>query len=61
MNRDSPENPAVRDDMVFFETLNDGGSITLFGSLSYNTYENPVSRITDNVVRAFVSDDWPAR
>ena len=61
-----PENPAVRGDMVFFETPNDGavfavGSITWFGSLSYNTYENPVSRITDNVVRAFVSDDWPAR
>ena len=61
-----PENPAVRGDMVFFETPNDGavfavGSITWFGSLSYNTYENPVSRITDNVVRAFVSDDWPVR
>ena len=40
--------------MVFFETPNDGavfavGSITWFGSLSYNTYDNPVSRITDNV------------
>jgi N,N-dimethylformamidase len=60
-----PENPAVRPDLVFFETTNDGavfavGSITRFGSLSYNMYENPVSRITDNVARAFVSDDWPA-
>jgi hypothetical protein len=61
-----PENPAVRGDMVFFETPNDGavfavGSITWFGSLSYNMDENPMSRITDNVVRAFVSDDWPER
>jgi N,N-dimethylformamidase len=56
----------VRGDMVFFETPNDGavfavGSITWFGSLSYNMDENPMSRITDNVVRAFVSDDWPER
>ncbi len=61
-----PDNPAVRGDMVFFETPNDGavfavGSITWFGSLSHNGYENPVSRITDNVVRAFASDTWPAR
>jgi N,N-dimethylformamidase len=61
-----PENPAVRGDMVFFETPNAGavfaaGSITWMGSLSHNNYDNPVSRITDNVVRAFASDDWPAR
>jgi N,N-dimethylformamidase len=61
-----PENPAVRADMVFFETPNDGavfaaGSITWFGSLSHNNYDNPVSRITDNVVRAFASDRWPER
>jgi N,N-dimethylformamidase len=61
-----PGNPAVRGDMVFFETPNDGavfaaGSITWMGSLSHNTYDNPVSRITDNVVRAFASDQWPAR
>jgi N,N-dimethylformamidase len=61
-----PDNPAVRGDMVFFETPNAGavfaaGSITWMGSLSHNNYDNPVSRITDNVVRAFASDDWPAR
>jgi N,N-dimethylformamidase len=61
-----PENPAVRGDMVFFETPNDGavfavGSITWFGSLSHNDYDNPVSRITDNVVRAFASEHWPER
>ena len=56
----------MRGDMVFFETPNAGavfaaGSITWMGSLSHNNYDNPVSRITDNVVRAFASDDWPAR
>ena len=61
-----PDNPAVRGDMVFFETPNDGavfavGSITWFGSLSHNGYDNPVSRITDNVVRAFAADTWPER
>jgi N,N-dimethylformamidase len=61
-----PDNPAVRGDMVFFETPNDGavfaaGSITWFGSLSHHDYDNPVSRITDNVLRAFASDDWPHR
>jgi N,N-dimethylformamidase len=55
------DNPAVRGDMVYFETPNDGavfavGSITWFGSLSHNGYDNPVSRITDNVVRRFVGD-----
>jgi N,N-dimethylformamidase len=60
-----PDNPAVRGDMVFFETPHDGavfavGSITWFGSLSSNNYDNPVSRITDNVVRTFSSDRWPA-
>ncbi|MGH2615476.1 MAG: N,N-dimethylformamidase beta subunit family domain-containing protein [Thermomicrobiales bacterium] len=61
-----PENPAVRGDMVFFETPNDGavfavGSITWSGSLSHDDYQNPVSRITDNVLRAFASDRWPER
>jgi N,N-dimethylformamidase len=59
-----PDNPAVRGDMVFFETPHDGavfaaGSITWFGCLSHNDYDNPVSRITDNVLRAFSSDEWP--
>jgi N,N-dimethylformamidase len=59
-----PDNPAVRGDMLFFETPNGGavfaaGSITWFGCLSHNGYDNPVSRITDNVLRAFASDDWP--
>jgi hypothetical protein len=58
-----PDNPAVRGDMVFFETPNDGavfavGSITWFGCLSHNAYRNPVSRITDNVLRAFASEQW---
>ncbi len=52
------DNPNLRADMVFFETPNDGGvfsvgSINWFGSLSYNNYDNNVSRITDNVLREF--------
>ena len=52
--------------MVFFETPSGGavfsvGSITWFGSLSHNDYDNPVSRITDNVLRAFASEQWPHR
>jgi N,N-dimethylformamidase len=50
----------VRGDMVFFETPNDGavfsvGSIAWCSALSYNEYDNNVSRITENVVRAFTA------
>ena len=60
------ESPAVRGDMVFFETPNNGavfsvGSITWFGSLSASNYDNPVSRITGNVLRAVSSETWPER
>ena len=51
-------NPLVRADMVYFENLNGGavfsvGSISWFGSLSHNNYDNNVSKITDNVLRKF--------
>jgi len=51
----------VRADMVFFETLNGGavfstGSIAWTASLSWNGYHNTVSRITENVLRRFLSD-----
>ncbi len=54
-------NPEVRSDLVFFETPQDGavfsaGSIAWCGCLSYNGYDNNVSRITENVVRAFSGD-----
>jgi N,N-dimethylformamidase len=47
---------------VYFPTANNGGvfstgSIAWCGSLSHNGYENNVSRITENVVRRFASDD----
>lgn len=50
----------VRADMVYFETPNNGavfsvGSICWCGSLSHNTYDNNVSRITANVLTKFVS------
>lgn len=49
---------AIRADMVFFETDGGGavfsvGSIAWSGSLSYNDYDNSVSRVTANVLRRF--------
>ena len=49
-----------RADMVFFETANGGavfsvGSINWFGALPYHDYDNNVSRITENVLRRFLS------
>lgn len=51
--------PLVRADMVFFEMPNGGavfapGSISWCGSLSHSSYENNVSRITENVLRRFL-------
>jgi N,N-dimethylformamidase len=52
-------NPAVRSDLVFFEHPGGGavfsvGSISWSGSLSHQSYDGPVSRITGNVLRRFV-------
>jgi N,N-dimethylformamidase len=54
------DRPNVRADIVYFETPNDGtvfsaGAITWFGGLSHNNYTNNVSRITENVLRRFMS------
>ncbi len=54
-------NDLVRADMVFFEYPNDGavfstGSIAWSAGLSYNNYDNNVSRVTANVLRRFASD-----
>ena len=48
----------IRADMVYFETPNGGavfsvGSIAWRGCLSYNNYDNTVSRVTVNVLRQF--------
>jgi N,N-dimethylformamidase len=53
--------PFVRSDLVYFEYPKGGavfsvGSIDWLGCLSYNGYENNVSRITENVLRRFASD-----
>ena len=55
-------NPLVRSDMAYLEYPNGGavfsvGSISWFGSLSHNNYRNNVSKITDNVMKRFASDD----
>ena len=56
------ENPLVRADMVFLHGPKGGGvfsvgSISWCGSLSHNGYDNNVSRITDNVLRRFSSEE----
>jgi N,N-dimethylformamidase len=55
------QDPGVRSDMVYFTTTGGGAvfsvsSIAWCGSLSYNNYDNNVSRITENVLRRFTSD-----
>lgn len=55
-------NDMVRADMVYFEYPNGGavfttGSIAWSAALSYNGYDNNVSKITGNVLRKFASDD----
>ena len=54
----APVNPAVRADMVFFETPHGGavfstGSIAWCASLAWNGYDNDVARITGNVLARF--------
>ncbi len=58
------KSPLIRSDMVYFEGPRGGavfsvGSIAWCGSLSYNGYDNVVSRITDNVLRRFSSGQPP--
>ena len=53
--------PDVRADMVYFKGPNGGGvfsvgSIAWCGSLSQSGYTNPVSRITENVLKKFSSE-----
>jgi N,N-dimethylformamidase len=50
---------AIRADMVFFECPNGGavfstGSIAYAGSLSHNGYDNPIAKLTGNVLRRFL-------
>ena len=59
-----PARPAdlIRAELVLFETDSGGavfatGSITWCGGLPVNGYDNPVSRITGNVLRRFLAGD----
>lgn len=59
-----PVNPKVRADIVYFEYPNGGavfsvGSIAWCGCLSFNKYENNVSRVTENVLRKFSTSERP--
>ena len=60
VNTVTGERPAdlIRAEIVLFETAQGGavfatGSITYCGSLSPDGYDNPVSRLTGNVLRRF--------
>lgn len=55
-------NPGVKGDIVYLEFPNGGGvfsasSISWCGCLHYNNYQNNVSRMTENVLRRFASDE----
>jgi len=55
-------NPLVKADMAYLEYPNGGAvfstsSIAWGGSLSFNDYDNNVSRITENVLRRFAQDE----
>ena len=55
-------NPLVKSDVVYLETPQGGavfstGSIAWCGALSHNEYDNNVSRITENVLKRFASED----
>jgi N,N-dimethylformamidase len=59
---DARMNPKARADLVYYRTPNNGavfsvGSMNWVGSLSHNEYDNNVSRILENVVRRFASDE----
>jgi N,N-dimethylformamidase len=50
--------------MVYLDYPNGGAvfttaSISWYGSLFYNGYNNNVSRITENVLKRFASDESP--
>jgi N,N-dimethylformamidase len=58
----STPDPLVRADMVFFETSGGGavfsvGSISWFGALARDGYDNDVARITTNVVTRFADPE----
>lgn len=57
-----PVNPWVKADMVYLDYPNGGavfttGSISWYGSLFYNGYNNNVSRLQENVLKRFASDE----
>ncbi|MCC6472045.1 MAG: N,N-dimethylformamidase [Alphaproteobacteria bacterium] len=57
--QDGAQNPAIRADMVFFETPSGGavfstGSIAFVASLAHDNYRNNVSRLIRNVVDRFI-------
>lgn len=59
---DGAHNPAIRADMVFFETPGGGavfsvGSIAYPGALGWNGFDNNIARLTTNVLRRFADPE----
>ena len=57
-----PVHDLERADMTYFEYPNGGamfsvGSISWFGALSYNNFDNTTAKVTNNVLSKFASDD----
>ena len=57
---DATANPAIRADMTFFETPGGGavfstGSIAYAGALGHRNFDNPIARLTTNVLRRFAN------
>ena len=55
---DGVSNPLIHADMVFFETESGGaafstGSIAYAGALGHNGFDNPIAKLTWNVLRRF--------
>lgn len=60
-----PDNPKMRSDIAFIEYPNGGavfsvGSVAYCACLSFNNYDNGISRLTENVLRRFLEDGTAA-
>jgi N,N-dimethylformamidase len=58
------KDPRIRADVTLTPKRNGGavfsvGSISWSGSLSHNDYDNPVARLSENVLRVFASNERP--
>ena len=58
-NQSGSQNPNVKADLIYFQKKSGSknfstGSIAWSGSLSFNNYDNNISKITSNVLNNFI-------